>query len=137
MGISQYFDPDRIVKSWDLSLANGAIRGWDRRNGYYFQMLLALAEHYKFDIETPLNKLPKKIQDVILFGSKGVKIMFKYVSDKMEYNRSHSFEGIANNMKRRYKETESNMVREELNKYISVKKCGVFDGERLNEAARK
>ena len=136
LGISQYFDPDRIVKSWELSLANGAIRGWDRRNGYYFQMLLALSEHYKFDIETPLNKLPKKIQNVILFGSKGVKIMFKYVSDKMEYNRSHSFEGIANNMKRRYKETESNMVREELNKYISVKKCDVCDGERLNVAAR-
>ncbi|MBL4658921.1 MAG: excinuclease ABC subunit UvrA, partial [Alcanivoracaceae bacterium] len=94
LGISQYFDPDRIVKSWDLSLANGAIRGWDRRNGYYYQMLLALAEHYKFDLDTPLNKLSKKIQDVILFGSKNEKIMFKYASDKMEYNRSHAFEGI-------------------------------------------
>ncbi|VAW35041.1 Excinuclease ABC subunit A [hydrothermal vent metagenome] len=136
LGISQYFDPDRIVVSWDLSLPNGAIRGWDRRNGYYFQMLLALAEHYKFDIETPFNQLPKNIQNVILFGSGNEKIMFRYASDKMEYNRSHVFEGVANNMKRRYKETESNMVREELNKYISVKRCDVCDGERLNEAAR-
>lgn len=136
LGISQYFDPDRIVISWDLSLANGAVRGWDRRNGYYYQMLLAISEHYKFDLETPLKDLPKKIQDVILFGSKGEKIQFKYASEKIEFNRASEFEGIANNMKRRYKETESNMVREELNKYISVKKCDVCDGERLNEAAR-
>lgn len=135
LGISQYFDPDRIVVSWDLSLANGAIRGWDRRNGFYYQMLMALSEHYDFDLETPLKDLPKKIQDTILFGSKE-KILFKYSSDKMEFNRMREFEGIANNMKRRYKETESNMVREELNKYISVKECDVCDGERLNEAAR-
>ncbi len=136
LGISQYFDPERIVVSWDLSLANGAVRGWDRRNGFYYQMLLALSEHYKFDLETPLKDLPKKIQDVILFGSKGVKIMFKYSSEKIEFNRKREFEGIANNMKRRYKETTSNMVREELNKYISVKECDVCDGDRLNEAAR-
>lgn len=136
LGISQYFDPDRIVTSWDLSLANGAVRGWDRRNGYYYQMLLALSDHYKFDLETPMKDLPKKIQDVILFGSGEDLISFKYSSDKIEFNRSSAFEGIANNMKRRYKETESNMVREELNKYISVKKCEVCDGERLNEAAR-
>jgi excinuclease ABC subunit A len=136
LGISQYFDPERIVISWDLSLANGAVRGWDRRNGYYYQMLLAIAEHYDFDLKTPLKDLPKKIQDVILFGSKGEKIQFKYSSEKIEFNRASEFEGIANNMKRRYKETESNMVREELNKYISVKKCDVCDGERLNEAAR-
>lgn len=136
LGISQYFDPDRIVISWDLSLANGAVRGWDRRNGYYYQMLLAISDHYKFDLETPMKDLPKKIQDVILFGSKDELINFKYSSEKIEFNRSSAFEGIANNMKRRYKETESNMVREELNKYISVKKCDVCDGERLNEAAR-
>jgi excinuclease ABC subunit A len=136
LGISQYFDPDRIVTSWDLSLANGAVRGWDRRNGYYYQMLLAISEHYDFDLETPMKDLPKKIQDVILFGSGEELISFKYSSDKIEFNRSSAFEGIANNMKRRYKETESNMVREELNKYISVKKCDVCDGERLNEAAR-
>ncbi|MCF6318080.1 MAG: excinuclease ABC subunit UvrA [Proteobacteria bacterium] len=135
LGISQYFDPDRIVVSWDLSLAKGAIRGWDRRNGFYYQMLMALSEHYDFDLEAPLKDLPKKIQDIILFGSND-KILFKYASEKMEFNRMRTFEGIANNMKRRYKETESNMVREELNKYISVKKCGVCDGERLNEAAR-
>jgi len=136
LGISQYFDPERIVISWDLSLANGAVRGWDRRNGYYYQMLLALSDHYKFDLETPMKDLPKKIQDVILFGSKGEQISFSYSSEKIEFNRSREFEGIANNMKRRYKETESNMVREELNKYISVKKCDVCDGDRLNEAAR-
>ncbi len=136
LGISQYFDPDRIIISRDLSLANGAVRGWDRRNGYYYQMLLAISEHYKFDLETPIKDLPKKIQDVIMFGSKEELIKFKYSSEKIEFNRSSAFEGIANNMKRRYKETESNMVREELNKYISVKKCDVCDGERLNEAAR-
>ncbi len=136
LGISQYFDPERIIISWDLSLANGAVRGWDRRNGYYYQMLLALSDHYKFDLETPMKDLPKKIQDVILFGSKGEEISFSYASEKIEFNRSREFEGIANNMKRRYKETESNMVREELNKYISVKKCDVCDGDRLNEAAR-
>ncbi len=136
LGISQYFDPERIIISRDLSLANGAVRGWDRRNGYYYQMLLAISEHYKFDLETPIKDLPKKIQDVIMFGSKEELIQFKYSSEKIEFNRSSAFEGIANNMKRRYKETESNMVREELNKYISVKKCDVCDGERLNEAAR-
>ncbi len=136
LGISQYFDPERIIISRDLSLANGAVRGWDRRNGYYYQMLLAISEHYKFDLETPIKDLPEKIQDVIMFGSKEELIQFKYSSEKIEFNRSSAFEGIANNMKRRYKETESNMVREELNKYISVKKCDVCDGERLNEAAR-
>ena len=135
LGISQYFDPDRIVQSWDLSLANGAVRGWDRRNGFYYQMLLALAEHYNFDLETPLKDLPKKIQDIIMFGS-DEQIMFKYSSDSIEFNRMREFEGIANNMKRRYKETESNMVREELSKYISNKECDVCHGERLNEAAR-
>ncbi len=136
LGISQYFDPERIVVSKDLSMAKGAVRGWDRRNGYYFQMLLAISEHYKFDLETPFKDLSKKIQDVIMFGSKEELIQFKYSSEKIEFNRSSAFEGIANNMKRRYKETESNMVREELNKYISVKKCDVCNGERLNEAAR-
>ncbi len=136
LGISQYFDPERIVVSKDLSMAKGAVRGWDRRNGYYFQMLLAISEHYNFDLETPFKDLPKKIQDVIMFGSKEELIQFKYSSEKIEFNRSSAFEGIANNMKRRYKETESNMVREELNKYISVKKCDVCNGERLNEAAR-
>ena len=136
LGISQYFDPQRIVVSWDLSLSKGAIRGWDRRNGFYYQMLQALSDHYKFDLDTPLKNLPKKIQDIILFGSKGEKISFKYASEKIEFNRLREFEGIANNMKRRYKETESNMVREELNKYISVKECDVCGGDRLNEAAR-
>ena len=136
LGISQFFDPDRIVSDWSLSLFNGAVRGWDKRNGYYFQMIQAVAEAYQFDVETPLNKLPEKIKDVIFFGSGDKTIPFTYYSDKGQYNRNHSFEGIANNMKRRYKETESSMVRDELNKYISKKPCQSCEGQRLNRAAR-
>lgn len=136
LGISQFFDPDRIVSDWSLSLFNGAVRGWDKRNGYYFQMIQAVAEAYDFDVETPLNKLPEKIKDVIFFGSGDKAIPFTYYSDKGQYNRNHSFEGIANNMKRRYKETESSMVRDELNKYISKKPCQSCEGQRLNRAAR-
>ncbi len=136
LGISQYFDPQRIVTSWDLSLANGAIRGWDRRNGYYFQLLHAVAQHYKFDVDAPLNSLPDEVIDVIFFGSGQENIRFTYVNDKGQYQRNHAFEGIANNLERRYKETESNMVREELSKYISKKPCPHCEGQRLNASAR-
>lgn len=136
LGISQFFDPERIVSDWSLSLFNGAVRGWDKRNGYYFQMIQAVAAAYDFDVETPLNELPEAIKDVIFFGSGDKKIPFTYYSDKGQYNRNHTFEGIANNMKRRYKETESSMVREELNKYISKKPCPSCEGQRLNRAAR-
>ena len=136
LGISQFFDPERIVTSWDLSLANGAIRGWDKRNGYYYQLLQALAEHYNFTLDTPMKKLDEKIRDLVFYGSGEEKIKFTYFSDKGQYNRNHSFEGIVNNMQRRYQETESNMVREELSKFISKKPCPDCKGQRLNRSAR-
>ncbi len=136
LGVSQYFDPDRIVSDWSLSLSNGAVRGWDKRNGYYFQMIQAVADAYDFDVETPLEDLSNDVVDVIFFGSGDKKIPFTYYSDKGQYNRNHTFEGIATNMKRRYQETESSMVREELNKYISKKPCPSCEGQRLNRSAR-
>ena len=136
LGISQFFDPERIVTSWDLSLSNGAIRGWDKRNGYYYQLLQALAEHYKFKLDTPMKDLDEKIRNLVFYGSGEEKIKFTYFSDKGQYNRNHSFEGIVNNMQRRYQETESNMVREELSKYISKKPCPDCGGQRLNRSAR-
>ncbi|WP_395374947.1 excinuclease ABC subunit UvrA [Marinicella sp. W31] len=136
LGISQFFDQERIVTSWDLSLANGAIRGWDKRNGYYYQLLQALAEHYSFKLDTPMKKLGEKITDLVFYGSGEEKIKFTYFSDKGQYNRDHSFEGIVNNMQRRYQETESNMVREELSKFISKKPCPDCKGQRLNRSAR-
>ena len=136
LGISQFFDPERIVMNKKLSMADGAVRGWDKRNGWYFQLLQAVAKTYKFDVNTPLEDLPKKIQDVLFFGSGDKNIKFTYYSDKGQYERNHPFEGIANNMKRRYQETESSMVREELNKYISKKSCPQCKGQRLNRSAR-
>ena len=136
LGVSQFFDPERIVTNKKLSMADGAVRGWDKRNGWYFQLLQAVAKTYKFDVNTPLEDLPKKIQDVLFFGSGDKNIKFTYYSDKGQYERNHPFEGIANNMKRRYQETESSMVREELNKYISKKSCPECEGMRLNRSAR-
>lgn len=136
LGVSQYFDPQRIVQNWDLSLAQGAIRGWDKRHGWYFQMLKALAKAYDFDVNTPLKALSEEVQEVLFHGSGSTPIKFTYYSDKGEYQRSHPFEGIANNYKRRYQETESSMVREELNKFVSKKPCPVCHGQRLNESAR-
>ncbi len=136
LGIKQFFDPERIVTSWNLSLADGAIRGWDRRNGYYFQLIQALADHYNFSIETPLKDLPEKIRDIIFFGSGSEKISFNYFSDRGMHKRRHTFEGVAKNMERRYHETDSGTVREELSKYISTRECPDCQGDRLNEAAR-
>lgn len=136
LGISQHFDPQLIVSSWDLSLAQGAVRGWDKRNGYYYQLIQAVAETFGFDINTPLKQLSPEQQDIIFFGSGEKNVEFTFQSDKGEYKRSHQFEGIANNMKRRYKETESSMVRDELHKYISKKPCPACNGQRLNAAAR-
>ncbi|MCX7554057.1 excinuclease ABC subunit UvrA [Marinicella sp. S1101] len=136
LGMSQYFDPERIIMNEDLSMADGAVRGWDKRNGWYFQLLQAVAKAYKFDVNTPLKELPQKTKDVLFFGSGDKNIKFTYYSDKGQYERNHPFEGIANNMKRRYQETESSMVREELNKYISKKPCPSCEGQRLNRAAR-
>ncbi|VAW45668.1 Excinuclease ABC subunit A [hydrothermal vent metagenome] len=136
LGVSQFFDPERIIMNKKLSMADGAVRGWDKRNGWYFQLLQAVAKTYKFDVNTPLEDLPQKAQDVLFFGSGEKNIRFTYYSDKGQYERNHPFEGIANNMKRRYQETESSMVREELNKYISKKSCPKCEGQRLNRSAR-
>ncbi|MCB1584246.1 MAG: excinuclease ABC subunit UvrA, partial [Xanthomonadales bacterium] len=136
LGVSQFFDPKRIIVNEDLSMAEGAVRGWDKRNGWYFQLLQAVADTYNFDVNTPLKELSEEIKDVIFFGSSDKNIKFTYYSDKGQYERNHPFEGIANNMKRRYQETESSMVREELNKYISKKPCPSCQGQRLNQAAR-
>ncbi|GHZ94826.1 excinuclease ATPase subunit [Vibrio cholerae] len=137
LGVQQYFDPDRVIQNADLSLAQGAIRGWDQKNFYYFQMLTALAEHYDFDVHTPFNKLSKKIQEIILHGSGRTEIEFKYINDRGDIRlKKHPFEGILHNLERRYRDTESNSVREELAKYISNKSCSSCDGTRLKIEAR-
>jgi excinuclease ABC subunit A len=137
LGVEQYFDEKRLVTQPELSLGGGAIRGWDRRSIYYFQILTSLAKHYKFDIEKPYIKLPKKIQQIILYGSGEETIKFKYQSDRVkELTREQPFEGIIPNMERRYRETESQAVREELAKFLLTRPCSACRGTRLNEAAR-
>jgi excinuclease ABC subunit A len=136
IGTMQFFDPNLVVKSPDLSMAGGAIRGWDRRNGYYFQMLQSLARHFKFDIEMPFNQLEPHIRDIILNGSPEA-VKFSYQNERGDTRvQKHPFEGILPNLKRRYRDTESSMVREELSKFLSDQPCQVCSGERLNEAAR-
>ncbi|MBV1841044.1 excinuclease ABC subunit UvrA [Photobacterium ganghwense] len=137
LGVQQFFDPGRVVQNGELSLAGGAIRGWDKRNFYYFQMLKSLADHYGFDVEAAFGELPKKVQDVILNGSGRTEIEFKYINDRGDITvRRHPFEGILNNMERRYRETESNSVREELAKFVSTKPCSSCGGSRLRLEAR-
>ena len=137
LGVQTFFDPDRVVINNELSLAGGAIRGWDRRNFYYFQMLTSLAEHYQFDVETPFQTLSDKIKNIVFYGSGKESIAFKYINDRGDVVvRNHPFEGILNNMDRRYKETESNSVRDELSKYISTQSCKSCGGSRLKEEAR-
>ena len=137
LGVQQYFDEKRVVQNPSISLANGAIKGWDRRNFYYYQMLTSLAKHYHFDIETPFEELPKKIRQIILHGSGKEEIEFQYMNDRGDVVlRHHVFEGILNNMARRYKETESMSVREELAKHISNRPCADCGGSRLRPEAR-
>ncbi|WJM85431.1 excinuclease ABC subunit UvrA [Dickeya chrysanthemi] len=137
LGVQQFFDPARVVQNGELSLAGGAIRGWDRRNFYYFQMLRSLAEHYEFDVEAPFDSLNPALQKVILYGSGKENIEFKYINDRGDTSvRRHPFEGVLNNMERRYKETESTAVREELAKFISNRSCASCNGTRLREEAR-
>jgi excinuclease ABC subunit A len=137
LGVRQYFDAERVVAHPELSLAGGAVRGWDRRNAYYFQLVSSLAEHYGFDLETPYEDLPADIQDIILHGSKGEQIHFTYLHERRgSVVRKHPFEGIITNMKRRYLETESSTVREELARYLSTQTCPDCQGSRLNQAAR-
>ena len=137
LGIEQYFDSTRVIANKELSLAGGAVRGWDKRNFYYFQMLQALADHYKFQVDTPFTKLSAKAQKVVLYGSDEQEIEFKYMNDRGDVVvRKHPFEGIINNMQRRYKETESNAVREELGKYLNSQHCPDCNGSRLRLEAR-
>jgi excinuclease ABC subunit A len=137
LGVQQYFDQKRIVQMPEVSLAAGAIKGWDRRNFYYFQMLKSLAEHYKFDIDKPYEKLSEKVKDILLNGSGNTEIQFIYTNDRGDVvKRKHPFEGIINNLARRYKETESQTIREDLAKYISHRPCPCCGGSRLCTAAR-
>lgn len=136
LGVEQYFDPQKVVQNADVSLASSAIKGWDRRSFYYFGLLKSVADHYGFDIEKPFNQLSKKHQEIILNGSKD-EIEFVYVNDRGDkVKRKHAFEGVLNNMARRYKETESNAVREELAKYINNRPCLDCGGSRLRKEAR-
>jgi excinuclease ABC subunit A len=137
LGVKQYFDSQKVVHNPELSLANGSIRGWDRRHLYYYQLLRALARHYHFDIETPFMHLSPTIQNIILNGSGDQKITFDYLSPTQKVvQRSHTFEGVIPNMQRRYQETDSNTIREELAKYLSTSHCSACGGTRLRLEAR-
>jgi excinuclease ABC subunit A len=137
IGTQEFFDPAKIVGNPQLSLAGGAVRGWDRRNTYYFQLIQSLARHLKFDIEAPFESLPERIKKLVLFGSDEEQIEFKYLDGKGgTLKRKHAFEGIVKNLERRYRETESATVREELSKYRSSRACIECGGTRLNRAAR-
>ncbi len=137
LGVTNFFDPDLVVADPDLTLAEGAIRGWDRRNVYYFHMLSSLAEHYGFDVEVPFKKLSKKHQQAILYGSGQTRIDFSYANDRGDIiRRRHRFEGVIPNMERRYHETDSNMVRENLQKFLRVADCPACLGTRLRKESR-
>ncbi len=137
LGVKQFFDASKVIVNAELSLSGGAIRGWDKRNFYYFQMLKSLAEHYGFDVDAPFASLKKEQQQAILHGSGRKEIEFKYLNDRGDIVlRKHPFEGILPNMDRRYHETESMAVREELSKYLASQCCPVCDGSRLREEAR-
>jgi len=136
LGVSQFFDPERVVSNPQLSLAGGAVRGWDRRNAYYFQIIRSLSRHYDFDVDTPFEELPEAIRNVVLFGSDGEVIEFEYFGDRGTQKRKHPFAGVIPNLERRYRETDARIVREELAKYISTKPCPACEGQRLNREAR-
>ncbi len=136
LGVKSVFSPEKVVSHPELSLAGGAVRGWDRRNAYYYQMLQALAEHFGFDLDLPFSALPEAVHKVLLYGSGEEKIDFHYVHEKRGHRRRQSFEGVIPNMQRRYRETESGAVREELAKYLTSQPCPACHGQRLNEGAR-
>jgi len=137
LGVKQFFDPLRVVVNPGLSLAGGAIRGWDRKTTYYYQMIRSLASHYEFDIETPFDDLSEKLQKVVLYGSGKEKIEFFYENTRgMQIKKLHRFEGVLPNLERRYHETESNAVREELTKFLNSQPCPDCNGTRLNRSAR-
>jgi excinuclease ABC subunit A len=137
LGVEQFFDPERVVRHPHLSLAAGAVRGWDRRNAYYFQLIKSLGDHFEFDVETPWEELPEEITETMLYGSGDESIRFNYFNERGgSFTKNHPFEGIIRNMERRYRETESNAVREELSRYIAHQPCPECGGTRLNEGAR-
>jgi len=137
LGVHQFFDIDRVIQHPEASISEGAIRGWDRRTLFYYNMLTSLAEHYDFDIEQPWEQLSAIHQQKILFGSDDEEITFNYVNDRgTVFRRQHSFEGVINNMERRYRETESTSVREELTKYMATSNCPECSGTRLRKSAR-
>ncbi|WP_417330290.1 excinuclease ABC subunit UvrA [Halomonas cupida] len=137
LGVEQFFDPDKLISHPELSLAEGVIKGWDRRSVYYFNQLKAVAEHYRFTLETPWQDLARHERDIVLQGSGGDDIAFTYVNDRgKKVTREHPFEGVLPNMRRRYRETESSTVREELSRYIAVQPCKTCEGSRLRKEAR-
>ena len=138
LGARQFFDPQRVIVDDTLSLAAGAIAGWDRRNAFYFQMLTCLSEHFGFDIEKPFRRLSKKIQDIVLYGSGSEKITFQYLRShgRRARNRSHTFEGVLPNMERRYRDSDSNTIREELARFLNTQPCEACGGSRLKTGAR-
>jgi excinuclease ABC subunit A len=141
LGTMEFFDPSRVVAFPSLSLASGAVKGWDRRNGYYFSLLESIAKHYKIDIEQPFESLPENVQHVILQGSGEEEIAFSYTMETGNFagkkiKKKHPFEGIIHNMERRYRETESALVREDLSRYRNTQHCTACDGTRLKREAR-
>ncbi|KZY28269.1 excinuclease ABC subunit A [Oleiphilus sp. HI0081] len=137
LGVNQFFDPERIVHNPSLTLAEGAIRGWDRRTIYYFQLLSNVAEHYNVDISQTYEELPDSFKQILLYGSQEEEISFTYVNSRGDsVQRSHVFEGVIPNIERRYRETESNMVREDLAKYLNNQPCPSCHGTRLKQASR-
>lgn len=137
LGHIEFFDPKRIVAFPNLSLASGAVKGWDRRNQFYFQMLSSLAKHYEFDLDIPFENLPERAQEVVLFGSGKEKIPFAYINERgRTVMKEHTFEGVVNNLQRRYHETDSMAVKEELAKFINEKECPECHGARLRVEAR-
>lgn len=137
LGVKQYFDPSKVVHDDSLTLSEGTIRGWDRRSLYYFQQLKAVAEQYGFDMDTPFRNLSKKHQSLILQGSGTETVTFRYLNDRGDIiNKAHPFEGVLNNLERRYRETESDTVREDLAKYLNMQPCPSCHGSRLRRDAR-
>jgi excinuclease ABC subunit A len=137
LGVHQFFDEDKVIQDPLLSLSEGAIRGWDKRNVYYFHMFASLAKHYGFNVDTPWSKLKAKQREAVLYGSGEEVIEFNYINDRGDvYKRSHNFEGVVPNMERRYRDTESSSVREDLIKFLSTQPCPECEGTRLRVEAR-
>ncbi|MGB0732270.1 MAG: excinuclease ABC subunit UvrA [Pontibacterium sp.] len=137
LGTRQFFDPKKVIEDPTRTLSEGAIRGWDRRNLYYFQQLKAVSAHFDFDVDTPFEKLSSKQQDIVLYGSGKEAVPFRYVNDRGDViNKAHPFEGVINNLDRRYRETESDMVRDDLSRYLNVQPCPSCHGSRLRKEAR-